>query len=146
MVNKLEINDIFEEYLKMEERVKLLVWCLRFWSKNRQINHAFVGKINSFAWTTMSIAFCQQERVLPPLQTLIEKGIGCYSSKTQESNKGENNIEEQEEGKMRVDQERTHENIQSNQEKQVLGRKKNAGTLLIEFLEFLLYFDKQNKR
>ena len=54
MLNKLEINQVFEYYLKIEPRVLYVVWILRVWSKERDINNAFNGRINSFAWTTMA--------------------------------------------------------------------------------------------
>eukprot|EP01091_Cochliopodium_minus_P013740 TRINITY_DN4501_c0_g1_i1.p1 TRINITY_DN4501_c0_g1~~TRINITY_DN4501_c0_g1_i1.p1 ORF type:complete len:237 (-),score=70.21 TRINITY_DN4501_c0_g1_i1:28-738(-) len=120
MLNKLEINQVFEYYLKIEPRVLHVVWVLRCWSKERDINNAFNGKINSFAWTTMFISFCQMEGVVPNFKSMIERGIGLdYDSK--------------EKRQIPLPEWKSKD-------------ERDVGKLLIDFLQFLIDFDKKNKR
>jgi DNA polymerase sigma len=54
----------------MDSRVAPLVWSIRHWSKKRGINDAYSGKINSFGWTVMIVAFLQTLGILPCISKL----------------------------------------------------------------------------
>jgi poly(A) RNA polymerase GLD2 len=64
-VDKLHISEIFAMYFEVDARVRPLVFAVRMFSKRKQINCAFSGFVNSFAWTVAVVCFLMNRGLVP---------------------------------------------------------------------------------
>ncbi len=64
-IDKMHISEIFSLYFNSDIRVRPLVFAVRKFSKVHQINDAFGGFVNSFAWTVAIVCYLMNTGLLP---------------------------------------------------------------------------------
>lgn len=78
--NKLALwnTRLLRTYTEIDPRVKTLVYLVKHWSKQRNINEPYHGTLSSYCYVLMVIFFLQQRSppVLPCLQTIIPPDLG----------------------------------------------------------------------
>jgi len=59
---------LLTQYSQLDERVKNLVICVKYWALHRNISDAPSGTLSSYAWSILAIQHLQLEGVIPNLQ------------------------------------------------------------------------------
>uniref|UniRef100_A0A6B2KYF2 Uncharacterized protein n=1 Tax=Arcella intermedia TaxID=1963864 RepID=A0A6B2KYF2_9EUKA len=90
--NELAIRNtkLLADYMSLDDRVKKLAVCIKYWAKRRKINETYEGFLSSYSYVIMLINFLQRRKppILPSLQqhkkpphpnpsNLVE-GFDCY--------------------------------------------------------------------
>lgn len=59
---------LLAQYSQLDERVKNLVICIKYWAFHRNISDAYSGTFSSYAWSILAIQHLQLEGIIPNLQ------------------------------------------------------------------------------
>ena len=66
---------LLRTYSELDERVKELALCVKYWARHRHLSDAPNGTLSSYAWSILTIYHLQSEGVIPNLQSGEERTI-----------------------------------------------------------------------